>query len=141
MARLKQAALEAGLPFGDRKMTYNSRLAQELSKWAASRGMEAPFHRAVFEAYFVKGINIGKIAELSRLAGSIGLPGSEAEEILQKRTFKEAVDADWIRSRQMGIQAVPTLILDRYCLVGAQPYGKMAEFLETAGVRKKEGRT
>ena len=140
MARLKQAARDAGLPFGDRKMTYNSRLAQELAKWAGSKGKEDQFHKAIFQAYFVKGINIGKIAELTKLAESIGLPGKEAEEVLQKRTYKEAVDGDWVRSRQMGIQAVPTLVLDRCALVGAQPYEKMAEFLEAANVRKKGGR-
>lgn len=136
MARLKQVARDAGLPFGDRKMTYNSRLAQELAKWVGFKGKEDQFHQAIFQAYFVKGINIGKIAELARLAESIGLPGKEAEEVLQKRTFKEAVDSDWLRSRQMGIQAVPTLALDRCVLVGAQPYEKMAEFLEAANVRK-----
>ncbi len=34
MAHLKQVASGLGLPFGDRKMTYNSRLAQEVGKWA-----------------------------------------------------------------------------------------------------------
>ena len=38
MIRLKQAAQEAGLPFNDRTMTYNSRLAQELAKWAETEG-------------------------------------------------------------------------------------------------------
>ena len=32
LARLKRVAGELGLPFGDRPMTYNSRLAQELGK-------------------------------------------------------------------------------------------------------------
>jgi predicted DsbA family dithiol-disulfide isomerase len=32
--RLEQVADELGLPLGDRKRTYNSRLAQELAKWA-----------------------------------------------------------------------------------------------------------
>lgn len=140
MAGLKQAARDAGLPFGDRKMTYNSRLAQELAKWAGPKGKEDQFHKVIFQAYFVKGINIGKIAQLTKLAESIGLPGKEAEEVLQKRIFKEAVDGDWVRSRQMGIQAVPTLVLDRCVLVGAQPYEKMAGFLEAAHVRKKGGK-
>jgi hypothetical protein len=34
MTRLKKVAEELGLPFGERKKTYNSRLAQELGKWA-----------------------------------------------------------------------------------------------------------
>ncbi len=38
MARLKAVARELGLPFGDRAMTYNSRLAQELGHWAETEG-------------------------------------------------------------------------------------------------------
>ena len=34
MARLKRVAKELDLPWGERKKTYNSRLAQELGKWA-----------------------------------------------------------------------------------------------------------
>ncbi len=136
-ARLKQAARDAGLPFGDRKMTYNSRLAQELGKWAESKGKGTEFHHRVFKAYFVDGINIGKISELTSLAGDIGLSEDEAQEVLRKRVFKEAVDSDWVRSRQKGVQAVPTFLLEERFLVGAQPYEKIAAFLEAAGVKKR----
>lgn len=136
-ARLKQAARDAGLPFGDRKMTYNSRLAQELGKWAESKGKGTEFHHRVFKAYFVDGINIGKISELSSMAGEIGLSEDEAREVLQKRVFKEAVDSDWIRSHRKGIQAVPTFLLGERVLVGAQPYEKIAVFLEDGGIKKK----
>lgn len=135
-ARLKQAARDAGLPLGERKMTYNSRLAQELGKWAESKGKGDEFHHRAFKAYFVEGINIGKIPVLTSLAGDIGLPEDEAQEVLQKRTFKTAVDSDWVRSHQKGIQAVPTFLLGERVLVGAQPYEKLAAFLEAAGVKK-----
>ena len=68
--RLKQVADELGLPWGDRKMTYNSRLAQELGKWAEEQGKGDTFHGAAFRAYFVDGLNIGKVAELVKLAKS-----------------------------------------------------------------------
>ena len=139
-ARLKQAAQDAGLPYGDRKMTYNSRLAQELGKWAESKGKGDEFHHRAFKAYFADGINIGKIPELASLAGEIGLPEEKAREVLQKRLFKEAVDSDWVRSRQKGIQAVPTFHLGERVLVGAQPYEKMVALLKAAGVKKRTAR-
>jgi predicted DsbA family dithiol-disulfide isomerase len=139
--RQRQAARDAGLPLGERKMTYNSRLAQELGKWAEGKGKGNEFHKAVFHAYFVQGINIGKISELAKLAGSIGLSGDEAQEVLQKRAFKEEVDQDWARSRQKGIQAVPTLLLGQHILVGAYPYENMADFLDKAGVKRRDGFT
>jgi predicted DsbA family dithiol-disulfide isomerase len=138
-ARLKQAAREAGLPYGDRNMTFNSRLAQELGKWAESKGKGDEFHHRAFKAYFVDGINIGKIPELSSMAGEIGLPENEAREVLQKRGFKAAVDSDWVRSHQKGIQAVPTFLLGERVLVGAQPYEKLTAFVEAGGVHRRAG--
>jgi predicted DsbA family dithiol-disulfide isomerase len=138
MVRLKLAAQEAGLPFSDRTMTYSSRLAQELAKWAESLDRGEEFHRAVFRAYFVQGTNIGKVPELLDLVLSLGLPVAEAERVLRERTFKDAVDLDWARSRELGIRAVPTLVLGRESLVGAQPYNKLTAWMDTAGVRRRE---
>ena len=71
----------------------------------------------------------------------MGLPEAEAEKVLRERTFGEAVDLDWSRSREMGIRAVPTFVLGRESLVGAQPYNKLAAFLEAAGVRRSGDET
>jgi predicted DsbA family dithiol-disulfide isomerase len=137
MLRLKQVADELGLPLGERKMTYNSRRAQELAKWAESKGKGDLFHEAVFRAYFVDGKNIGKVDELATLAQSIGLPEKEARSVLQSRTFKEAVDADWSRSRALGITAVPTFVIRDQAIVGAQPYEVLEELLKKCGVQKR----
>jgi predicted DsbA family dithiol-disulfide isomerase len=137
MLRLKKVAEELGLPLGERKKTYNSRLAQELAKWAESKGRGDEFHDAVFRAYFVDGKNIGKIEELVALAKSTGLPAEEAQTILQSRTFQDAVDSDWAKSHQMGITAVPTFVIDRQTVVGAQPYEVLEQFLKANGVKKR----
>ena len=137
MLRLKKVADEVGLPLGERQKTYNSRLAQELAKWAESKGRGDEFHDAVFRAYFVDGKNIGKGEELVALATSIGLPAEEAQTILQSRTFKDAVDSDWAKSHQMGITAVPTFVIDRQTVVGAQPYEVLEQFLKANSVKKR----
>jgi len=137
MLRLKKVAEELGLPLGERKKTYNSRLAQELAKWAESKGRGDEFHDAVFRAYFVDGRNIGKREELVALATSIGLPAEEAKEILQSRAFRDAVDFDWAKSHQMSITAVPTFLIDKQAVVGAQPYEVLEQFLKANGVKKR----
>ena len=136
--RLKQVADELGLPLGERKKTYNSRLAQELAKWAESKEKGDLFHEAVFRAYFVDGKNIGKIDELVALAQSIGLPEKEARSVLESRTFKEAVDADWSRSHALGVTAVPTFVFRDQAMVGAQPYEVLEQFLKTCGLRERK---
>ena len=138
MLRLKQVADELGLPLGERKKTYNSRLAQELAKWAESKGKGDPFHAAVFRAYFVDGKNIGKVDELVDLAKSIGLPDKETRSVLELRTFKKAVDSDWSRSRALGITGVPTFVVNGQAIVGAQPYEVLEQFLKNCGVKKRK---
>ena len=112
MANLKQVANGLGLPFGDRKMTYNSRLAQELGKWAESKDKGHEFHNAAFRAYFVDGRNIAKADVLVEVAESVDLSGEDALKVMQKRTYREAVDLDWKRSRELRVTAVPTFLFD-----------------------------
>ena len=137
MARLKKVAKELGLPLGERKKTYNSRLAQELGKWAETKGKGNEYHDAVFRAYFVDGENIAKADVLMGLVKAVGLPENEAREALQMRAFKESVDSDWNLAYQMGISAVPTFALNHQTVVGAQPYEVLEQFLRNNGVKKK----
>ena len=134
LARLRSVADEEDLPFGDRTMTYNSRLAQELGKWAESQSLGDEFHDAAFRAYFADGKNIAQVPVLVELAESVGLDGEAARKVLEERSFDEAVDADWARARMIGVSAVPTFVMGTRGLVGAQPYDTIARFLETNGV-------
>jgi len=139
LLQLKKVADELGLPWGERKKTYNSRRAQELAKWAESKGKGDEWHDAVFRAYFVEGKNIAKIEELAGLTKSVGLSPDEARIGLQSRSFREAVDADWVRSYQMGITAVPTFVIGRETVVGAQPYAVLEHFLILNKVKMRNG--
>ena len=124
-----------GLPYGNRTMTYNSRLAQELGKWAETQPGGEAIHDALFRAYFVDGKNIGDVEVLMDIVRSINLPEAEAREVLEKRTFKSAVDADWAKSRAYGVTGVPTFVAGGYGVVGAQPYEALEQLVEEA--RKK----
>ena len=137
--RLKLTAKDLGLPFGDRTMTYNSRLAQELAKYAASKGLEDIFHQKVFKAYFAKGLNIGDPMILLDLAEAAGLSAAGADRVIQERSFRDAVDSDWARSARMGITAVPTFVIGRNSIVGAQPPSILINFLNDNGVSRKFG--
>jgi predicted DsbA family dithiol-disulfide isomerase len=122
---------------GRRERTYNSRLAQELGKWAESCGKGDDYHRAVFRAYFVDGKNIGNISVLVELAGALSLPQEEAREVLEERKFKREVNEDWSRAYSLGISAVPTMLLNQKAIVGAQSYEVMERFMEMSGIKKR----
>ncbi len=122
MAQLKQTADQFGLPFGDRRMTYNSRLAQELGLWAQAEGRGHEFHSHAFKVYFVEGRNLARREVLLDMAEKVGLDRSQAGTVLDKRLFKSAVDRDWEEAGAREIMAVPTFYMGPDRLVGAQPY-------------------
>lgn len=128
-ARLSQIAAAEEIPLVERTRTYNSRHAQELGKWAESRGAGDPFRRAVYRAYFVGGSNIALVDEMVRIAGSVGLPADEAREVLEARSFAAAVDADWKRAGELQITAVPTHLCRGEKLVGFGSYADLVHLI------------
>ena len=120
-----------GLPYNaERNMSYNSRLAQELATWAATKGKAEEVANALFRAYFVDVKNIGKVDVLAKIAEENGLPADEATDVLLSRTFKDAVDDDWRRCATYGVNAVPTFLAGRYIMVGAQPYEELERLIQ-----------
>ncbi len=103
-----QALMDAeGLPYRPRTHTYNSRLAQEVAKWAETKPGGEAVHDALFKAYFVDGRNIGDSVVLVDVARSVGLPADEAADALRERRYRTGVDADWAKSREYGVTGVP----------------------------------
>ena len=138
-AQMKARMDAEGLPYGERTMTYNSRLAQELGKWADTQPGGEALHDALFRAYFVEARNISDPAVLLDIAQQVGLSVDGAREVLEKRTFKDAIDADWKLSHQFGITGVPTFVVGRYGVVGAQPYEALEQLVRKAGTEEKKG--
>ena len=131
--RMKGLMDEEGLPYGKRSHTYNSRLAQELGKWADTEPGGEAIHDAFYRAYFVDAVNVGDVNALLTIAGDVGLDVCAAREVLQSRRFSDAVDADWDLSRRYGVTGVPTFVAAQKALVGAQPYEVLENFLQEAG--------
>jgi len=136
--RMKVNMEREGLPFNaERNMSYNSRLAQELAKWADTKSKGEEVTDALFRAYFVDVRNIGKADVLAEIAEENGLPADEATDVLLSRKYKDAVDDDWRRCAAYGVNAVPTFLAGKYLMVGAQPYAqfdaKIQEMLEQGG--------
>jgi predicted DsbA family dithiol-disulfide isomerase len=135
--RMKRLMDAEGLRYGRRTHTYNSRLAQELGKWADTQPGGEGLHDAFYRAYFVDARNIGDPEVLLEIVQAVGLPVDEARAVLAERRFKEAVDADWAKSHAHGVTGVPTFVAAGYGVVGAQPYEVLVQLLERAGVARR----
>ena len=127
-----------GLPYGKRTHTYNSRLAQEIGAWADTQEGGEVMHDALYKAYFVETKNIGVPDVLLEIVEANGLPVEDARKVLEERTFKDAVDKDWQKSRQYGVTGVPTFVAAGHGIVGAQPYETLEKFLESAGATMRD---
>jgi predicted DsbA family dithiol-disulfide isomerase len=136
-ARLAKLMKEEGLPYNaGRSMTYNSRLAQELAKWAETKPKGEAIHNALYEAYFVDGLNLALAESLRQVVRRLGLPVEETREALLARTFRDSVDRDWQRSREMGVTAVPIFVVGERGLVGAQPYEELERLVVEGGASR-----
>lgn len=133
-------AAELGLPFADQVRIYNSRPAHELGAWARTMAKAEAWHNAVFHAYYAHGRNISKPQVLGDVAASIGLPREAAVTNLEAGTYAAVVDRDWELARQHEIIAAPTYLLPASRLVGAHPYEKLQQFVESNGAIKRKGK-
>ena len=128
---LEKTAARAGLPFGTLKRTYNSRMAQELGKWAYTKDRGDAFHQAVYRAFFVDNVNIADFDVLMAIVRAVGLPCEEGAAVYHDRRFKDSVDKDWQRSAHMEIQVIPTYVANDRRLAGHQSLQALKGLLTT----------
>ena len=136
--RMKGLMDTEGLPYGERSHTYNSRLAQELGKWADTQPGGEALHDAIYRGYFVNRRNVGDADVLLDIVKAVGLSVDDARTVLETRSFKDAVDADWAKSHQYGVTGVPTFVAGGHGVVGAQPYEAIAHLLTEVGTETRD---
>lgn len=137
-AAMRERMAAEGLEYGERTHTYNSRLAQEVGKWAETQPGGGAIHDAFFRAYFVDARDISDEDVIVEIAESVGLPGEQAREVIRTRSFQQAVDQDWARSRAYGITGVPTFVAGGYGVVGAQPYEMLESLVKQAAENPRD---
>jgi len=105
----------------DRAIAANTFDAHRLIAWAAGQGRQHDMLDAVQRAHFTDGVDIGSLAALARLAGSIDLDEPTALAHLDSSAGGTEVTADLAEARELGITSVPTFVIDgRYAVQGAQ---------------------
>ena len=119
-----QHAEKAGLKinFEGIQVTPNTLDAHRLIHWAGLEGKQTAMVAALFRAYFVDGRNIGNHETLADIAGEVGLDREMIARLLASDADLEDIKSRDAHSREMGVSAVPTFIVDnRHVVPGAQP--------------------
>lgn len=116
------AAAGLGLNFEAMERTPNTLNAHRLIHWAGIEGRQSLVVSALFRAYFTEGRDIGDVEVLADLADSAGMDGAVVARLLASDSDITEIQARDRHSREMGITAVPTFIVDhRHAVPGAQP--------------------
>ena len=102
--------------------TPNTLNSHRLIRYAGPAGRQDEVVQALFDSYFLAARDLGDREVLVAAAEAAGLDPAEARAYLESDEDAQAVLAEDARARQIGIQGVPTYILnDQYVLSGAHP--------------------
>ncbi len=134
---LEQTAERDGLPLDldAIQRTPNTVDAHRMIRLAARHNVEAGMVNALFEAYFVLGLDISDHEILAELAAELGINEQDALGYLAGHDDAAAVRNSDIRARRLGIHAVPCFIIDqRYALAGAHDPETFSPLFDLAAI-------
>lgn len=124
-ARIAERGAAEGFVFGPRTRIWNTFDAHRLLFWAGAEGppgSQRALKRALLEAYHGQDRNPGAQDVLLELAGRLGLDVDRAREVLRSGEFADEVRQAERFWQQLGIHAVPAVVVDRRHLIsGGQP--------------------
>ena len=125
-----------------RTFTPHTILSLQAGEWAAKHGTTQQvidYHRVLFKAYFTDFENLMDIEVLVRHAAEVGLDAEALREALTSGSILQETNEAIEHSYAVGVQAIPTFILDdKYAVVGAQPYEVLERVMEQLNVPRRE---
>ena len=131
--RVREAGDTERIPFAFEaiRQTPNTVDSHRLIRYAGAHGPADAVVDALFQAYFLRGEDIGDLDVLAAAAAAGGVDSDEARAFLESGAEAEDVRAEDAKARHIGIQGVPTFILDgKYVLSGAHPPEVLLQFFD-----------
>jgi predicted DsbA family dithiol-disulfide isomerase len=113
------------------------------TKAAARQGPEAfeRFHRALMHAYFARNLDVSSRATILLVAAECGLDDARMQRDLDDPALVEAVLADHREAMELGITAVPSVVLEGgFQLPGAQESAVYLRVVERLRAQQESSR-
>ncbi|MCA1792142.1 MAG: DsbA family protein [Thioalkalivibrio sp.] len=123
-------AAEMGIALSEPRVVPWSRKAHELLRHAETSGKAAEIRESVFRAYFLEGLDIGRVDVLVARARGAGLDVTESKAVLDVDRFGEDVAARRDAALQAGVHTVPLLVSGPHRLEGFHNRASLSTFLE-----------
>ena len=130
--RLNSMGEPFGLAFRNIVNISNSRQSLEAAEFAKEQGRFDAFHRAVFDAYFSQGKDIGDIEVLTQLGMQAGLDPEALRNALRTGRCRRVLEEVREEAARLGVTAAPTFLFNgKERVIGAQPIEVFRERLSS----------
>lgn len=133
--RIRRVGEEDGIDFAfeDIARTPSTVDSHRLIRWAAGQERESETVEALFQAYFLRGEDIGALEVLAAAAESAGMDPTEARAFLESEALDAEIREEDRQARSLGIDGVPCFVFNgRHALAGAQPSKVLVQMLDLA---------
>ena len=133
--RLSEMFAAAGLPYAtELEKVPNSRGALILGELARARGTYDALHPRLFDAYWVRGLDLGDEEVLRSEGVAAGLDEASIDTALTDPRYLEQIERSTRAVMELGGGGVPAWLVDRRLLIpGAQPHEVFEQVLERLG--------
>ncbi len=122
--RVAEAARAAGVPMAFERIerSPNTLDSHRLIWLAGQMDCQNDMVEALFEAYFMRGKDIGDRDTLCAIAGAVGLDATQTRRFLDSDEAVQIVRDEDAEARELGVGGVPFYLFGgRHPLMGAQP--------------------
>ena len=139
--RARGAALGFTFDMDKRSRIYSTFDAHRLLHWTGIEDRQHELKQALFDAYFTDGRNPADRDVLVDVAVRAGLDGDRARAVLESDQYAQEVREREQYFQRLGIQAVPSVIIDnQYLIQGGQPVEAFEQALrQVAANKQREG--
>ena len=112
-AIVADVASQHGVSLARPRIRPRTRKAHEAVKLAGTLGKDAAMRRAIFEAYFTGGRDIGRIDVLAEIGSGVGIDHTALKVALDVDVHTEDVLADEALAQQLEIEGTPAFVAGR----------------------------
>ena len=132
--QIKQAGSSSNISFNFNEMfimpnSFYSHMLIELSK---EQNLQNEIAESLFDAFFIKGKNIGNLSELTNIAISNNIKDFNEDLFKNRKDLRNIIQTSDENSRSKGVSGVPFFIINNYYAIsGAQESEVFKKIFET----------